>query len=282
MSFRIMTAQEYLATTRPWVTPAHHAHQALMGQPITAAIMPQVIAAHNGLEQALYPSSGPLAALIEQAGQTDQLHDNLMRCQDARLTAELLVTTDPAERDMLQSLRDLILPEGLAIVQKSYAHEVGHAQIVGAQLTGEQRSFLQSIPMRAGTLSDIFDAYQAAAETLGDLEHQRRTMGDSRPGRGALVRARNHWVQVVNLVLQATMVLDDPELQKLAAAVERAKQQAVERRRLRMETAEDSATPAPDIDPDIGPDGDDVEPGDLDQDQDQDLDNDAGDEPVLD
>ena len=242
MSFRDMSSQEMLATTRPWVNAGHHAHTILMDRPITAAMMPEVIRCHELLERVLYPGvEGVLEELIKQSVSKDARHDNLVRSIDARLSAEIMCATSAAEAAPFIRLRTLLLPDGLALVQKSYAHEVGHAESVASQLTPADRALLQTIPMVNGTLDDLVTEYLTTAEELGDIEHQRRILGDARPGKGEMLQTRNHWIRAVSLVIAAAEVLgtQDTEVQELMHAVERAKQQAAIRRKQRAARSND-------------------------------------------
>ena len=226
MTFRDMTSQEMLATTRTWVNTDHPAHKALMARPLTAAMMPEVAGAHEGLEQAVHPNlSSVLTELARQSLIKDDLHDNLIRCLDARLLSEILRAPSNAAAAPFIRLRTLFMPEGVSLVQKSYAHEVTHAREVAEKLTAEQRAFLQTIPMVEGTLDDVVTDYLATAEQLGELERQRREMDDARPDRGNVLHARNQWIRAVALVMTAADVLgtEHSEIHELALAVKQAK-----------------------------------------------------------
>ena len=124
-----------------------------------------------------------------------------MRLSHALLTAfEML--RDAALAAQAKELRVLLIPEGVALVNKRYSDEAGLAAIRATQLTAEVRSKLAAFTLPSSmTLADVVDQMQAAAARIGTLLSRRRELGGGDgPTAGDLLDAKRQLIAMLEHV----------------------------------------------------------------------------------
>lgn len=203
---------EMLGLTASWV---NEHRELFMSIPEIAALHPHVTTTHTSLLAALSTEgtkSPDLQGIAERAAEMDEVHDALVRAISGSVEADrlhCLASSPPdAERAALaQKVSSLLFPQGLAIVNASLLAASGNTERVAARLEHESdlQLYLESIPVREGTLMDLTMRWLETGRKLGELERARIAMVASQatPARESvrLNRLRAEWTQIVALVL---------------------------------------------------------------------------------
>lgn len=185
-----------------------------------AALHPQIVQIHEALVAALPqdPSKSPeLRAILDEATEVDVLHDALVRAIIGGVEADRLhslASTPPDTQrvGLAQKTLELLFPQGLAVVNASLVAESGHTERAAARLENEPeiQEFLESIPVREGSLLDVTGRWLDTGKKLGELERARNALlaGESTEVRDAvrLNQLRGAWIQRVALVLASLRV----------------------------------------------------------------------------
>lgn len=240
MALKRLFSEEMLQLSGTWVDPQSKAHQAILASADLAPAMPRLTGAHNLLATLAQPASEDprVAAIMREESLLDARHDDIVRGGHGLLTgAAFLLGEAGAE---LLKLRDLLFPDGLSLVLKTYRGESGSAAQLQKRLTPALRAQLASITVGAKgqqeTLEQYVDELLAAGAKLGALEDEKATLqpapGEPGTGKGAaLLDARNQWVRVVNaLVANSALAELDPEEDKLIFGSLRAAEKTSDRR----------------------------------------------------
>jgi hypothetical protein len=209
MSRKRLATNEMLYISAEWLKPESPAHKAILASTDLAPTLPRIQSAHQDLATAAQPTAlNPrLFEIIKEQTDIDDRHDDVIRGIHGLLTATafLLGSDDGAH---LLALRDLLIPDGLATVQKSYGAEAGEASQLAARLTPEIRTQLDNILVGSTTqqkrLSAYLDEWIQLGEKLGalEIEKARRNPTEATASTGVnLVAARNKWIRTVNLFL---------------------------------------------------------------------------------
>lgn len=268
MSLRDLPNTEMVVLTRTWVDPGHRDRQTLQQYPLTAALLPEVEAAH----QLMLATQPPpvllkrLAAIIAAQEVLDDRHDDVLRGIWHRLQSEEYLATDPQVRAQARALREFLLPDGLAMVNQPYRQEVGFAELLAPRLTPEQTEQLAEMTTLSGNLAAHVQEWFDAADELGRLDHERNGIlpEASSPSRSDASRARARWMRAVDMVRRAAaMIPDAPALDELIGRIEKAEDQAAERRNRRAARADADSGPGDGGEVTPGGDGE-VTPGDGD------------------
>lgn len=207
MAYKRLTTGEMIQLSGPWVTPGTQPYKVLRSIPETAVVMPRLAGAHEMLlgMQPVLDGDGLLARLTGQATALDASHDGFARAVNMIISGfALLPTLDPAMVEALGRLRDLVLPDGLTIVQRSYREEAGAARMLATRLTGDARAQLRKLHTPGGTLEEIVEQWMATAHKLGEVEDQRaRAMEQAALGPAAadVVKGRNQWIRAVTAIV---------------------------------------------------------------------------------
>ncbi len=208
MALKNLTDNEMLELSSAWIDP-NRRRPALEAQPLLAAMLPSIEAAHAGLLAGDGPTGDDArekerAALYEQGVTLDQRHDRKGRGAFTLLTALVDLSDDPAEAESLLALRHALFPDdNLAVLSASWKGEAGNARRVREKVLGDKAltALLKAIPlMGRHTLLDGVKDFVGAAEKLGAVEDRRVALEepatpDARSGR---VKARNRWIAVSN------------------------------------------------------------------------------------
>ncbi len=237
MALRYFTTEEMVALTTTWADPAHSDHALLISRPVLAALVPELIAAHDEVLAVAPPevTTERLDEIRSEQGSVDDLHDRYLRGMYFRLQSEKQLTDDDEVSEQIDALQQLILPDGLANTQKRYREQAGHAERVEAQITDDQQTLLTQWGVHDGTLADVFRNWLTQAARLGELDHERNgtlVQAETRR-RSDNARARNRWVRVVRLLQQNAELLQedghDADIAELFGRIERADEQRQQR-----------------------------------------------------
>jgi hypothetical protein len=210
MSRKRFTTNEMLQLSADWTNPDSDAHKAILASTDLAPSLPRIKTVHIDLASAAQPTAlNPrLFEIIKEQTDLDDRHDDIIRGVYGFLTATAALL-DNQDRVALITLRDLLIPDGLSSVQKSYLDEAGQATQLEPRLTPEIRAQLKKINVgpknKNHTLNEFIDEWIQLGKQLGTLEKEKAllapTQSDS-PSTGMnLVAARNKWLRAVNLFI---------------------------------------------------------------------------------
>lgn len=223
MALKNLSTATMLALSSQWLDPKR-GRKALEAHPRASAYVPDLEAvSHALLATESAPEAGgstKLAQLTEEGVQLDQRHDRKARGLNLVLTGLAELSDDPDEARGYLELRDLLLPEGVAVTQRSYRDEAGNTQIVEARL--EQlpaaRALLHAIPLPHGrTLDAAAVHWFETGRDLGKLEARRDVLLHERDASKATqprvnpIDARNRWGRVTRALLAALDLDDSPD-----------------------------------------------------------------------
>ena len=246
MAAKRLTTDEMVQISGPWITKGSAARTAIAAVPEMAGLLPRVDEAHQALHDA-QPSAGDprLAALQDEAASVDAQHDTLIRGVSMTLTA-LALLSDAAKASALLKLQEVLLPDGLGSIQKTFRAEAGAAELLKTRLAADPslKKQLKDIPVFKHTLGHFVEEWLGHAKRLGELEDERAAIVSGGPGDGAkLLAARNQWVRAVNaLVANAAMAeLDEPTDQLIFGAFRLAEKTADRRAK----ASSEAPSPAP-------------------------------------
>jgi hypothetical protein len=233
MNLKILPTNVMLAQSRRWFTEPE-LRGPIDQQPLGAALLLEIRKAHDRLSlqsEHRRKLAVALARLTRLISDNDVVHDSKGRALYTGLTS-LAEGADDAELARLYlDLRDLLFPEGLAIVTRSYAYEAGAIEALERRVTPEVLAQLQSIQIGTQTMATWYLAWVAAGHELGRLVGQRESVlaRTTRGGTGVadvdLRAARGHWISSVQTFLSALSLMElAPEVREnllsaLAAAV---------------------------------------------------------------
>ena len=245
MSLKNLSTEAMVSVTAAWVE-AGPERNLLQGCPKLAPLLPDVEAAHQNL---LATQAGPeqqnaaLAELQKQEADADALHDRKLRGIFNLLTGLADLADEPSEAQKHLALRDRLFPEGLAGVRGSYLAEAGSVELAGERLTDADRDLARALPVLQGSLQQQIERWIEAGKNLGALERKRSTVsGVPGPTRADAARARNAWINVMNLFVGASGLekkLDPQGREAIFGLLERAQASAEHRK-----GSDGSSTPA--------------------------------------
>lgn len=233
MSLRDLANAEMVAVTKFWVDAASSSHRVLSTRRLTAAILPEVERAHAMVARLGAWVSTRLVDIQGEQGTTDIDHDSHVRGIYHRLLSEEELATDPAVAALYRDLRNLLFPEGLALVKRSYRYEAGHAVIVESRLSDEVRDALLRLPTHNGTLLTATLNYLQLGYRLGELDEERAQFNENlQPDRAENNQARSVWINAVSMMRMAAAMIgpEDVELAAVMALLDKAEAQAQRRR----------------------------------------------------
>lgn len=258
MAFKNLYPDEMIQISGTWIDPASKAHEAILANDEIKPITGRIRAAHELLATAAQPVDTPrLNTIIEQEARIDARHDAIIRGIWGFLTAKAELIGGDAGNAFI-SLRDLLLPDGLQSQLKTYRGEAGQALQLADRMTPAVRAQTDGILIGQGpnaqTLTYYVDELIDLGKQLGTFENERAVLEAGEHDGGALQKARNKWVRVVNaFVSNAEMAELDAETDALLfeplrvaekKADERARQTAAAAAKAASEKAEKAAKAA--------------------------------------
>jgi len=225
MALKRMRTEEMVAITSTWVDEAHPDRQAMAQEPALASLLPQADAAHAGLRRThdAGPSTVRLKQIQDQQKVLDVEHDDVLRGIWSYLWALIYFARTDEERQIFMRLVELLLPEGLTAVNKSYREEAGQSELAGSRLTDGDRALLQGLVLPDGrNLLDVVNHWLSLGAGLGALDRERSgDITDDRPTHADAVLARNQWIRTVQAMqdVAALVAGDNPVIEEIMARV---------------------------------------------------------------
>jgi hypothetical protein len=232
MALKRLRTEEMVVITSTWVDPAHADHQALAAVTALAALLPAMDSAWQGLHATYRAGAGTerRKRIQDRQRALDLEHDDVVRGIWFYLHSQVFVTREPVERQELARLRDLLLPEGLVAVNKSYREEAGQADLAASRLTAPDRELLESMVMRDGrTLLALVKRWRELAVQIGALDRERAgDVRDDVPTPAEARDARHRWIRTVTAMrdVAALVAADDHAIQQILRRVESAERVA--------------------------------------------------------
>ena len=212
MSYKSFDASTMIAISDPWVDVVKD-RPLLEACPVTAGIVPVIADAHNEVLRMLVASDDvdeKARALTEKVQAFDGVHDDKYRSLYSLFTAMAAVSEAP-RRAALEEARDLLMPEGMLGVQRSFLAEAANVEVARKRLTPQIRTLLLETVVGARTMLDLFNDLVAAGRELGEAERERARFAESsaasRVSARDLQQARYRWIRTVN-ALTALLELD--------------------------------------------------------------------------
>lgn len=213
MALRNLTTQLMVSFSKNWID-ADKERPIIERYPIARALLPRLEEAHGNLlafQRKSLDSQGEIAAIQREQARLDAEHDRKIRgVYNYLMALAELSDTEEEARNCLE-LRDLLLPDGLQAIIRSYAEESGEILLLQQRLSARAILDLRNIPVRGGNLYDHVDAWMKAGLMLGKLDEKRtdilKTLGESETKQADVARARNEWIRTVH-ALRANLDLD--------------------------------------------------------------------------
>lgn len=267
MAARNLLSSEMITVSERWVNAK--ADRSLLGSiPMLAAMLPMIDVAHGALidaQKAAAPeaSEKELAELSTRGADTDHLHDRKGRGVWKVLDGLADLADSPADAAACTALRDRFMPDGLSILQASWAAEAGNAERVESELHDPAFAHeLAAVPLpgKKSTLLDAVKAHVTAGRRLGVIEARRGELEQAaqaaKPADGAVasnpaVKARNQWIRVSNAVvanLDLVPDLDPAARSRILGHYLRVEQAADRRASAKRTAPEADPTPAGPVD----------------------------------
>lgn len=236
--------QEMAVISGPWVTEGTPARVAIEKVPSLVALEPQLQRVHSTIVELRAKETPQLQALSQQETETDAKHDSYIKLMYNALT---VLADGSVNGHELLDLRDKLFPEKLRHTRKSYRGEVGHAVVLAKQMDEVTLARLKAVQLHDKTLFDMYQAWQATATQLGQLEEDRAHLSQSTPSAAKeIVVARRNWIRVVKAFLACASVANlDAETDNLIFAPLRAAEQVAANRMRNRATGAPTPAPAP-------------------------------------
>lgn len=259
MSKRELSSESMIHITETLLDPRPKGPRTILaGLPIVAVLIPTLEAAHADLlSRQVAGPPGDIAAKITaiQTKQTalDARHDRKMRGSIRLLEALADLADDPDDARRYLELRDVLCPEGLKGIIKSYVDEAGAATLLHGRLDEGAKKQLGKIAIPGGKLLDAVNDWTASAEQLGALENDKTALlkqADAPQGRRPqdAIDARNRWIRVMAALETALAIsgADEETVAKLLSPLQDAEAKAA-----RKKASAGRGPAAPDATPEI-------------------------------
>ena len=205
MGFNAFDVPTMVAVSDPWVDDAKD-KPLLEAQPLIAGLVPILVSSHRGLLRIrITPSDleAKAKALSDLAFALDNDHDARYRALHAVFTGCAAVSEAP-QREVLESLRDELLPEGLAGTQRTYLAESGAVELADSRITPEKEQILKGVEVAGKNLFQLFNEWVAVGRKLGDVERERARLSETTETRTTakdVQQARYTWIRAVKALL---------------------------------------------------------------------------------
>jgi hypothetical protein len=244
MALKHLTTAQMVSLSGPLVQAGHPDRMALATFAELNGLLPKLTTAHTGLLDTHTPvdSSEQLVTIRQAQKQLDGRFDDLARgIHSLPLALAYLVKSQPLAQQ-LRDLQQVLTPDGLALVQKSYREEAGQAALLESRLTGDHVSLMKTIQTPEGTLEDAVLEFISTGKQLGALEDSRAAVQKTGPTPADAVKARNRWIRTINAMLSLIELLDEPS-EAVRAIVQRI-QIAAAKAEINQGTTDDARTSA--------------------------------------
>jgi len=253
MSLKILSTGEMVTLSEPWTNKSSAPCAAIRAIPDLVPIAARVSEAHTELFTTQpNVNQATVSALTDQALQLDSRHDTLARSIYGLVTGFAEAAANADETRALLELRDVLFPEGLQGVNRSFREEAGATKLLSQRLTREHRAALQKLPLPGSrTVLDQVDEFLSVGKRLGEIEDRRAA--EQMPGGTTgtdVIRARNKWIRAVNALLSMAELVEMPaDTYQLVFGPLRAAEKAAERRQQRRGNPTDPNAPVPPVTP---------------------------------
>ena len=216
MNLKILPTNVMLAQSKRWLTEPE-VRDPIQQHALGAAMLLEVGKAHDCLSlqsERRRKLAVALARLTKLIGDCDVVYDSKGRAIYNGLTSLAEGTDDPELARLYLDLRDLLFPEGLVIVTRSYSYEAGAIEALERRMTPEVLAQLESIQVGNQTVADWYRAWVAAGHELGRLVGQRAsvlartTRGGTGMGDVDLRAARGYWISTVQSFLSVLVLME--------------------------------------------------------------------------
>lgn len=208
VALRNLTIEEMVHLSTPWLDPSG-SRKLLAGYARTAPLLDDIAAAHEALLAAqprAVAHDKELTELLAQEENLDLRHDRLARGSALLLEAMAELSDD---RGAFLHARDLLLPDGLAVINRNFAAEAGAAALTRRRLqeTPEVAALLEKTPAGPDRkLAEVVNEWLETGRKLGELEVQRIQLEQKSPASPAATSAqralaRNQWGRAVHAML---------------------------------------------------------------------------------
>jgi hypothetical protein len=175
----------------------------------TSTILPILESAHKGLTPFLgraQETSGARDALKKQY-EIDEQHDDFYRAGFYFFNARASLASalgDEVEAQSYIALRDLLYPDALFGVNRSYSEEEGAAETLSGRLTPEIKTKLSAMFLKENlSMLSVIEKQIERASELGALEKQKMASQEKEPQGPSLGderRARYDWIEAVRML----------------------------------------------------------------------------------
>lgn len=211
MNLNALTTQAMLVQSDRWLhNPEVHA--ALMKYALGIALKPQLVVSYEQLS--LVQASrgkvyGDISALSARIVEVDQDFDDGARCLFFGLEALIAGARDQTSSTQFTTLRDLLFPDGLSIIQRSFVDEGGAMLEIERRVTPEILRALDAIRLGDRTLGAVYRDWVAAGAMLRELTQKRAQVRASAARGGTALpaidgrNARQQWIKTVHALLGA-------------------------------------------------------------------------------
>jgi hypothetical protein len=176
-----------------------------------------------------------LTRLTDLISDFDVDHDDLARAIHFALEALMAAARDAAQVERYRRLQNLLFPEGLSIVSRSYSYEAGAITTLQNRVTDADVAELAGISVGDATLADWYRSWIESGQALGRHVHEREALY-ARTGRGGsaietvdIRVARLDWVNTVQTFLSALhlMNLDQETIERIVSPLDASIAQAL-------------------------------------------------------
>jgi hypothetical protein len=232
MALKRLRTEEMVTITSTLVDPVHPDYQAMVAVPALAPLVPEITGSHHGLYATYFtgPSAVRLKEIQGQQKELDVDHDEVARGLWAYLWAMVHFARTDEQRQVMHRLLALLLPDGLAIINKSYREEAGQAAVIQSQLGEVERAALTGMVLPDGrTMLEVVSDWLSLGVQLGALDRERA--GDVAGGKATpaeALAARNRWIRTMQTVryVAALVAADNAAIREIMARLDAAERAA--------------------------------------------------------
>ena len=215
MSLKKFPTTTMIALSDPMADPEKD-RGVLEAYPPSAGIVRFLVDAHNGLLRIHVPPdevTQKLKVLSDRALALDGRHDDAYRRFHGALTVLASIASEE-RRQLLEGIRDTLMPEGLLGVRDSYLSEAGRVEVATSRMTPEIEKVLRETVVEDKSLFQLFTDWVAAGRELGDVERERVRLSEKDSADTITLsdvqKARFYWIRAMNALVDVLAL--DPAL----------------------------------------------------------------------
>ncbi|HWN71279.1 MAG TPA: hypothetical protein VNM90_26760 [Haliangium sp.] len=215
MNLNILSTNVMLAQSKQWLTGGP-VRAPLNRYALGQAVLAELGKSHDRLSmqaERRRQYEAALARLTRLISATDLRHDRKARALHAALQGLIDAEDDADVRELYLAVQALLFPEGLAIVNRTFAYQAGAIEALEKRMTPEVLSQLASLTLGTRSLASVYLEWVAAGNELGSLVAERERLLD-RTGRGSAAEdvdmraARLQWISTVHAFLSVLELMD--------------------------------------------------------------------------